>query len=61
VTQHIPNKGEHPIRYYGWYSNKQRGKRNKEAEKGELPQNLKLKKKKNRNNKPSESLTVYTL
>ncbi len=21
VTQHIPNKGEHQIRYYGWYSN----------------------------------------
>jgi len=20
VTQHIPNKGEHQIRYYGWYS-----------------------------------------
>jgi hypothetical protein len=25
VTQHIPNKGEHQIRYYGWYSNKKRG------------------------------------
>ena len=25
VTQHIPNKGEHQIRYYGWYSNKNRG------------------------------------
>jgi len=25
VTQHIPNKGEHQIRYYGWYSNKRRG------------------------------------
>jgi len=21
VTQHIPNPGEHQIRYYGWYSN----------------------------------------
>jgi hypothetical protein len=21
VTQHIPNAGEHLIRYYGWYSN----------------------------------------
>jgi len=21
VIQHIPNKGEHQIRYYGWYSN----------------------------------------
>jgi hypothetical protein len=27
VTQHIPNKGEHRIRYYGWYSNKKRGMR----------------------------------
>jgi hypothetical protein len=25
VTQHIPNKGEHQIRFYGWYSNKKRG------------------------------------
>jgi len=25
VTQHIPNRGEHQIRYYGWYSNKMRG------------------------------------
>jgi hypothetical protein len=25
VTQHIPNKGEHQVRYYGWYSNKKRG------------------------------------
>ena len=27
VTQHIPEMGEHLIRYYGWYSNKQRGQR----------------------------------
>jgi hypothetical protein len=27
VTQHIPDKGEHQIRYYGWYSNKNRGLR----------------------------------
>ena len=27
VTQHIPNKGEHQVRYYGWYSNKCRGMR----------------------------------
>jgi hypothetical protein len=38
VKQHIPNKGEDQIRHYGWYSNKQWGIRNKEAEKGELPQ-----------------------
>ena len=25
ITQHIPNKGEHTIRYYGFYSNKARG------------------------------------
>ena len=24
-TQHIPPKGSHVIRYYGWYSNKARG------------------------------------
>jgi hypothetical protein len=29
VTQHIPNKGEHQIRYYGWYSNKKRGMQEK--------------------------------
>ena len=33
ITQHIPDKGEHPIRYYGHYSNKARGMRAKrEAE-----------------------------
>jgi len=32
-TQHIPAKGSHLIRYYGWYSNKSRGMRKKaEAE-----------------------------
>jgi hypothetical protein len=35
VTQHIPNKGEHQIRHYGAYSNKNRGWR---AKKG-LPAN----------------------
>ena len=25
VTQHIPDPGDHLIRYYGWYSNKTRG------------------------------------
>ncbi|MCK5851063.1 MAG: transposase, partial [Kiritimatiellae bacterium] len=29
ITQHIPNKGEHTIRYYGFYSNKARGVRAK--------------------------------
>ncbi|MFC1763232.1 transposase [Planctomycetota bacterium] len=28
-TQHIPAKGSHLIRYYGWYSNKARGMRKK--------------------------------
>ena len=32
-TQHIPPKGSHLIRYYGWYSNKSRGMR-KKAEAG---------------------------
>ena len=25
VTQHIPDKGEHLVRYYGWYSHRRRG------------------------------------
>ncbi len=29
LTQHIPEKGEHLIRYYGWYSHRQRGIRAK--------------------------------
>ena len=31
-TQHIPVKGSHLIRYYGWYSNKSRRMRRKAAE-----------------------------
>jgi hypothetical protein len=27
LTQHIPDPGEHLVRYYGWYSNKTRGQR----------------------------------
>ncbi len=27
VTQHIPDKGEHLVRYYGWYSHRHRGLR----------------------------------
>jgi len=34
-TQHIPPKGSHLIRYYGWYSNKARGMRRKAAEAAE--------------------------
>ena len=29
MTQHIPEKGDHEIRYYGRYSNKKRGQRGK--------------------------------
>ena len=31
-TQHMPPKGAHLVRYYGWYSNKARGMRRKAAE-----------------------------
>jgi hypothetical protein len=34
LTQHIPNKGEHFIRYYGHYSNKTRGMRSRQAATG---------------------------
>jgi len=34
ITQHVPNSGEHTIRYYGWYSNKSRGMRKKQAAPG---------------------------
>ena len=30
VTSHIPDKGQQMVRYYGYYSNKSRGKRKKE-------------------------------
>ena len=29
LTAHIPNQGEHLVRYYGYYSNASRGKRKK--------------------------------
>ena len=29
LTQHIPEKNEHVIRYYGWYSHRRRGMRAK--------------------------------
>jgi hypothetical protein len=35
VTQHIPNKGEHQIRYYGFYSNKKRGMQEKNMPKAQ--------------------------
>jgi len=37
VTQHIPNKGEHQIKYYGFYSNKSRGLREKDKKSVALP------------------------
>ena len=33
---HIPPKGAHLIRYYGWYSNKSRDMRRKAAEVGSV-------------------------
>ena len=36
-TQHIPPKGSHIIRYFGWYSNKSRGMRKKAEEAAEPP------------------------
>ncbi len=30
ITQHIPDPGMQPVRYFGWYSNKMRGKRKKQ-------------------------------
>ena len=36
ITQHVPDKGEHLIRYYGWYSNKSRGMRAKAEREGRL-------------------------
>jgi hypothetical protein len=34
LTAHIPNAGEHLVRYYGWYSNVNRGKRRKDERGG---------------------------
>ena len=27
LLQHVPDRGEHLVRYYGWYSNRSRGER----------------------------------
>ena len=32
ISAHIPNAGEYLVRYYGWYSNVNRGKRRKTQE-----------------------------
>jgi hypothetical protein len=35
VTQHIPDKGNHTINYFGWYSNKKRGMQQKKMPKAQ--------------------------
>jgi len=42
VTQHIPDKGEHLVRYFGWYSYRRRGMRAKDtpAEEGKIDRRL---------------------
>jgi hypothetical protein len=35
VTQHIPDKGDHTINYFGWYSNKTRGMQRKKIPKAQ--------------------------
>lgn len=40
VTQHIPNKGQHLIRYFDWYSNKKRGVRKKKKAAAEGKQDI---------------------
>ncbi len=32
LLRHIPDKGEHLVRYYGWYSSRSRGERRKASE-----------------------------
>ena len=41
ITQHIPDPGAQQIRYYGWYSNKSRGRRAKAATSAAKPQPVK--------------------
>jgi hypothetical protein len=37
MCSHVPNKGEEMVRYYGYYSNVSRGKRQKEDQDGLIP------------------------
>ena len=37
MCSHVPNRGEQMVRYYGWYSNVTRGKRQKETEEDAIP------------------------
>ncbi|SCZ68402.1 Putative transposase [Thiohalomonas denitrificans] len=32
LLRHVPDKGEHLVRYYGWYSNRARGERSRQRE-----------------------------
>jgi hypothetical protein len=40
MCSHIPNRGEQMVRYYGWYSNVARGKRQKEGLDDAIPRIL---------------------
>jgi hypothetical protein len=40
LTAHIPNAGEHLVRYDGWYSNVSRGKRRTAQGEGEAPDTI---------------------
>jgi len=37
LLQHVPERGEHLVRYYGWYSNRARGRRKAEVADAETP------------------------
>jgi hypothetical protein len=37
LLQHVPERGEHLVRYYGWYSNRARGRRKAEVADTETP------------------------
>jgi hypothetical protein len=38
LLQHVPDRGEHLVRYYGWYSNRARGMRKAEMADAERPE-----------------------
>ena len=42
MWSHVPHKGEQMVRYYGYYSNVSRGKRQKENQDGPIPYILEL-------------------
>jgi hypothetical protein len=49
LVTHIPNKGEHMVRYYGYYSNKARGMRRKAECVDDTPALIELKSHTDRN------------